>query len=157
MPSGETAEANCRPRSGPPDRPARLPVLSSRGEEFVEAFPISDDEDERVIPLLPNPTNIDRYFQKVDLDGEIERRRELFLFLAGFLQVAQISPLRESLSEKEVPYVYPFYCTSSNISLVRAKLESIGLEIVNWPALPKTILEKGVPDFFHNLYLVKFL
>lgn len=124
-------------------------------------IPVSGQEDEQGIPMLPNPIDIDRYFLTVNIVGEVDRRRKLFEIVASLLKNESIRslvrPLREKLSANEVPYVFPFYCLPVNLVEVKKYLESYGFEIVNWPALPTCLLEKGVPEFYLNLYLVKFL
>jgi len=128
--------------------------LMLKGDEF----PPSQSEDEYNIPLSPNPINIEEYMETVDVSKEVNRRRELFNFLSKLAKNLQIQPLKEFLSPSEVPYVYPFWCSPENISLVKKELESIGLEFVNWPTLPQYVQEdKEKPHFYSNLYMVKFL
>ncbi len=121
------------------------------------AFPTSSSEDEWIIPMAANPCDMNSYIAKMDVEGEKKRRRELFNFLSEFLSSQEIQPLRKSLSEFEVPYAYPFFCSEKDIGVVKERLEKLGLEIVNWPALPTKVLEAGEPEFYKRLFLVRFL
>lgn len=120
-------------------------------------LPISEDSDETQIPLAANPIDIEGVLAEIDLDSEIKRRRELFVVLKNYLNTVPVRPLRENLGKNEVPYSYPFYCNPTLAKEVAHKLESVGLEVVNWPSLPKKVLESQPPEFYSSLYFVKFL
>lgn len=120
-------------------------------------FPVPTLEEELSIPLPKEPCNFDLYFSKICIDKEVSRRRELFYFLKQFLKEEKIVPLRDELSLFEVPYMYPFYCEHDAIEKIEKLLKSIGLELIQWPALPKVVLEKPHEKFYENLYMVRFL
>ncbi|HEX7674825.1 MAG TPA: DegT/DnrJ/EryC1/StrS family aminotransferase [Bdellovibrio sp.] len=127
--------------------------LLLKGKEFPE----STDQDEWELSMIQSPVEFNSYISKMDIAKEIWRRRALFEVLGQFLKDESIEPYRKSLSANEVPYGYPFFCSPEQIGIVRKRLESVGMEIVNWPALPKVIDNSSTPSFYRNLYLVKFL
>jgi dTDP-4-amino-4,6-dideoxygalactose transaminase len=120
-------------------------------------FPVSGNEDEFVVPMLPNSIDLDKYFLEVDIAKEIKRRRDLFKEILEILSQEKIRPLRTQLHSYEVPYVFPFFCELENTEKVKSRLLSQGLEMINWPALPTKIMENSPADYYHNLYMVKFL
>lgn len=120
------------------------------------ALPISGSEDETQVPLSPHPAEISPYLNQVDLEAEKQRRRGLYEFFLKELSSLPIVVPRKSLGLFEVPYVFPFFCPPDQLSLVRRKVESMGSELVHWPALPSKV-EETAPPYYHQLYLVKFL
>ncbi|MBC7427572.1 MAG: DegT/DnrJ/EryC1/StrS family aminotransferase [Bacteriovorax sp.] len=118
--------------------------------------PVSSNEDELIIPMSPNPADIDKYFLTIDIDNEILRRRELFKLVGRILKSDHVRPYREQLEAGEVPYGFPFFCEQNEVERIKEKLKNNNLEIVNWPDLPSHLVE-NVPAFYKNLYIVKFL
>lgn len=121
------------------------------------AVPLSLDYEETEIRYSESPYQFEKYFSTVDIDGEIERRVQLFNNLRDVLDGQPIQNIRENLSAGEVPYVYPFICEPENIGKVNDLVEKMGLEIVKWPSLPNIVKISPHPRFYDNVYLVKFL
>ena len=120
-------------------------------------LPTSIDEDEKVISLDPSPIDIEYAFSRVDVENEQQRRRLLYVAILDLLKALPVTPLRFMLGENEVPYAFPFYCELGNYQQVQNKLNSIGLEIVQWPSLPTLVLANHPPKYYQSLYFVKFL
>ena len=121
------------------------------------ALPLSNDDDEKFIPLEPSPVDIDKVFLMVDIEVEAKRRRELFYKMLGLANDFPIQPIRRNLSLNEVPYAFPFYCQLSDFDYVQSELNELGLEIINWPSLPTQVIFGSPPGFYKNLYFIKFL
>ena len=121
-------------------------------------LPQETDEDELKIPFAPNPIDIDQKLSEYDFEAEIKRRRGLFYYVRDLLLPLKVVPIRNELSEGEVPYTFAFLCQNEDYSIVQKKLEKAGLEVVRWPSLPKEVdANPKTPDFYRNMYLVKFL
>lgn len=124
---------------------------------YGSELPLSEDKDEVEIPFEANPIDIEKRILNISFKDEIGRRKELFYFVNDFLKNEPIVPLRKALGKNEVPHSYPFFCDNLHINEVTQKLENIGLEVVSWPSLPKTVFQAGAPQFYSSLYFVKFL
>jgi len=118
--------------------------------------PTSDKEDEHHIPFAPNSIDVRSYIFQMDLEKEKKRRRDLFEAFSKLLSDPSVRPLRCQLTPFEVPYVFPFFCSKENIDRIERLIRSAGTEVVHWPALPEAV-EGHEPEFYNNLYLVKFL
>lgn len=121
-----------------------------------EKVPVSTFEDELSIPADKTPYNIEKYFQHMDYQKEMIRRRELYFFVKNLLKQKNIKGVKE-LGSQEVPYVYPFYCSDKDFPAIAELLVSNGLEAIKWPALPKHTMTNTHPDFYEQLYMVKFV
>jgi hypothetical protein len=121
------------------------------------SIPESLPHEETIIDYTENVFNFETYVETVDVISEINRRIELFKFLANELQGLPIVAIREELTFGEVPYVYPFICSDVNLPMVKMKIDRLGLEIVKWPSLPNIVMLKKHPPFYNQVYLVKFL
>lgn len=120
-------------------------------------FPISTFEEEKKIPLSKEPCDFDLYFSKINIAKEVNRRRDLFYLVKNLLKNEKIIPVKNELSSFEVPYMYPFYTEKDEIEKIKMRLKNHGLELIQWPALPKDIQEMPHDKFYDELYLVKFL
>ncbi len=120
-------------------------------------LPGSKIEDEQMLPSSANPVDFNHYIATMDIKAEVSRRRALFGLVGQMLNGLPIEPLKVNLGPHEVPYGYPFFCSSDHILTVKNYFEKKGLEIIQWPALPVAVEQSNPPDFYKNLYLVKFL
>lgn len=121
-----------------------------------DIVPVSTYEDELRIPSDKNPYDVNEYFHKMDYFRESKRRRELYNLVAELLKNSDAVAVR-NLAQNEVPYVFPFYCSEEQFPAVAKLLVSNGLEAIKWPALPEHVIKNAHPDFYEQLYMVKFL
>jgi hypothetical protein len=116
----------------------------------------SDDSSEKLIPGEQASIDIKNILTSVNVETEINRRRELFNSLIIELKNESIEPIWDFLPDGTAPYGLPFYCKQEEVQLIKSKLRSLGLECFPWPDLPSDIKHK-VPNFYSDVWLVRFL
>jgi hypothetical protein len=93
----------------------------------------------------------------LNIEKEIERRRNLYLEAEAEARSADIIPLFASLPSSVTPYGFPFRTKcDGTLERMRSWAKNRGLELISWPDLPCAI-EKRVAAWHHTLWLVNFL
>jgi len=120
-------------------------------------FPQSELNAETVLPEeIAPPTQLKQNIEKVDINYESKRRRNLYNWLNDKIIDFGGIPVFKDLPEKCVPYGFPFYTPDALIEEIESKLSLIGLESFSWPELPDQIY-KCAPKYYHSLRCVRFL
>ena len=116
-----------------------------------------DVKDEMELPLESNPVkNLIYKINTLDLNEEKNRRREIYQWLEHILAGFDIKPVFMDLPDNCVPYTFPFYCFNENINIIKKELYKFGLEIFNWPTLPKDIASSS-PQFYSKIWCVRLV
>lgn len=89
-----------------------------------------------------------------DYEKEISRRKKIFFNINSLLENEKIKPIFVEMNNNTVPYCYPFYCESKNISKIKKKLNLNNYITLKWPLLPSKL--ENFPKFYDNLYFVTF-
>lgn len=87
---------------------------------------------------------------------ESERRIKLYKEVQLLLSKSGIEDVFLDLPLGVVPQGYPFICDKNNIRAVKDLLYEQGIECYPWPQLPPDV-EIGCPEFYKQVYLVRFL
>jgi hypothetical protein len=122
------------------------------------AIPLSDENAEREIPYPPAAhSELMSNLASLDVDGEIERRRRLYLEAETKARCFSIAPIFSSLPPSVTPYGFPFWAPSdTTLKQMRSWAKRRGLELISWPDLPHAIEQR--PAAWHRrLRLVNFL
>jgi len=122
------------------------------------AIPPSDSESEWVIPGIAAPhRGLADTLSRLDVAGEINRRRTLYLAAKYVAASAGIEPLFSDFPVGVAPYGFPFRVRSfTSVEPLQRWSKSRGLELIGWPDLPDEIV-KSAPDRYRNVRLVNFL
>lgn len=92
----------------------------------------------------------------VDVDHEINRRRELYLELEKFIRAAGGEPVFKVLPKYTSPYGFPFYSSESQAKRIKKALGKVHLDCYKWPELPSEI-EPYAPAHYKLIWLVNFV
>ncbi len=97
-----------------------------------------------------------RDISKTDVPQEIERRRELYIWLEEYLHGCPCSPVFGRLEEYVVPYGYPFFAEEKDMPEIHKRLKKKGLSCFSWPNLPAEV-EADAPEWYKKIRVVQFL
>jgi hypothetical protein len=122
------------------------------------SIPISDENVEREIPYpRAAHSKLMLNLASLNIEKEIERRRNLYLEAEAEARPAGIVPLFPSLPPSVTPYGFPFRTKrDTTLARMRSWAKNLGLELISWPDLPCAI-EKRLGARHHSLWLVNFL
>jgi hypothetical protein len=96
------------------------------------------------------------YLSSVNVAGEVERRRNLYLCLDDLLKKLPCEPVVKELTHNIVPYGYPFYASYEEIGEIKKYLEKYSIYCFQWPELPSTALP-STPQYYKAIWVVSFL
>ncbi|MBI5212496.1 MAG: DegT/DnrJ/EryC1/StrS family aminotransferase [Nitrospirae bacterium] len=123
------------------------------GKEIASSSPDAEFN----FPGPPNPCrDMFFYFSSVDVENEVQRRRELYTKVDGLLRGSILQPVFEALQQNVVPYGYPFYAAESEIRSIRVLLRKYGFECFRWPELPDAI-KPYAPEYYKTVWFANFL
>lgn len=94
--------------------------------------------------------------ERLDLNAEIQRRRDLYLQVHRSLFGLPLTPLYPELPQGTVPYGYPFISDEPTMRNAQRRVARLGVEIIKWPDLPDAIVHSA-PFHYTNLSVVNFL
>ena len=121
------------------------------------SIPPPGPDSEVAIPLAPEPhAGMMERLSLVDVAAEIERRRNLYLFLESQICDCGGAPVFEGLQPGVCPYVMPFRASNESISKIARRLRQLHLECHRWPDLPKAAIDSHQSHYV-NIWMVPFL
>lgn len=122
------------------------------------ALPPASNSAEYSIPYPPAAhANLPKRLAALDVEQEIERRRDLYRASEAAALCFGIRPLFSALPRLVAPYGFPFRSIDETaLDRMHRWARRRGIELIHWPELPRAI-EKRVPAYHHNLWLVNFL
>lgn len=94
--------------------------------------------------------------QRLDVDGEAERRRTLYAEFHAMLANLDIEPVFGELTAETVPYGYPFYAGEQAALAVAKLARKRSLDCVRWPDLPTAVVSNA-PVHYRSIWLVNFI
>lgn len=95
--------------------------------------------------------------QNLSVDSEIQRRRELLALCQSLMSRFGDNLEIFKFNTLEVPYCFPFILKDkSREEEMRKYLNAKGLDLVQWPDLPKRVLQHD-EEWYHNVYFIPFL
>jgi hypothetical protein len=123
-----------------------------------QSIPLPDENAESEIPYPQAAhSKLMLNLASLNIEKEIERRRNLYLEAEAEARSADIIPLFASLPSSVTPYGFPFRTKrDGTLERMRSWAKNRGLELISWPDLP-CALEKRLGTWDHTLWLVNFL
>ncbi len=130
----------------------------TRQVQHGHAVPPAAESDEHLIPYPPAAhVGLSRRLAALDVEREIERRRDLYRASEAAARSFGIRPLFSALPRLVAPYGFPFRSTDEVVlDQMRHWALRRGIELIHWPDLPQAV-EKKLPACHHNLWLVNFI
>jgi hypothetical protein len=123
------------------------------GHKITPASP----ESEFKLPENQSPNlNVFGILKKLDLKGEIFRRRRLYRRCMSILGESLVNPVFADLPENTTPYGFAFYMKPDKMEATVDAINKLGLDFYRWPDLPSDV-ENNALDYYKNLWLVNFL
>ena len=131
----------------------RLLRKMSTGTEIPSSAP----ESEVLLPGNGAPCrDLAKLMGNTEVQAEINRRRNLYLWLDPKLRSMGGEPIYSSLPEQVVPYCFPFFADARQISRIRAELKRLHLGCFPWPDLPAAVRAQA-PEWYSQVWNVQFL
>lgn len=117
----------------------------------------SQPDAEFILPENPLPcSKLFSYLFSIDINEEIKRRRELYIWVDMLLKDMPCTPVFKTLHEQVIPYGYPFYSSGMMIIKIKKALKSYALRCFQWPDLPDVIISSA-PEHYKTIWVVGFL
>ena len=117
----------------------------------------SQPDAEFILPENPLPcSKLFSYLFSIDINEEIKRRRELYIWVDMLLKDMPCTPVFKALYEQVVPYGYPFYSSDMTIIKIKKILRSYALRCFQWPDLPN-VMKSSTPEHYKIIWVVGFL
>jgi len=123
------------------------------GRDFSSSLP----DPETLIPGEPAiHCESVRILEKIDAEGEIERRRALYREFRRDLRSLNLEPVFEDLPPGVAPCGYAFRAGDSGAAAVARIARNVGFACSRWPDLPVAVAPDA-PEFYRNVWLLNFL
>lgn len=123
------------------------------GSDYVR----SGVEEELELPGRPEPdASLLQALKSLDVEGEISRRRRLYLGSQELVGDYGGIPVFPRLPEHVVPYCFPFRAPPERIEAIRRALRKQYLDCYLWPELPLEIQKKSV-ERYQDVWVINFI
>lgn len=120
-------------------------------------LPQPDPHSEYELPAEANPcSDLREILNKLDIDAEVCRRREIYAACAVLAERAGVDPVFKKLPVNCAPYGFPFRSDLSGRQTMQSFADRYGFDLVTWPDLPAVIAEHA-PEHYRNVLIVNFL
>ncbi|MBI4244962.1 MAG: DegT/DnrJ/EryC1/StrS family aminotransferase [Planctomycetes bacterium] len=117
----------------------------------------SQPDAEFILPENPLPcSKLFSYLFSIDINEEIKRRIELYIWVDMLLKDMPCTPVFKTLYEQVVPYGYPFYSSGMTLIKIKKVLKNYAIRYFQWPDLPNVIISSA-PEHYKTIWVVSFL